>query len=290
MSMRRLKISKSITNRESMSFIKYLQEISKVEPLQPDEEVELAVRIRNGDCKALDRLTRANLRFVVSVSKKYQGQGVSLSDLINEGNLGLVKAAQRYDETKGFKFISYAVWWIRQSMLQAIAEQSRLVRIPMNRVGITNRVSQAFQSLEQEFEREPTAEELAEVLDLEIEEVTHSLRDSVRHVSVDSPIADEEEDTLVDILENKNASHSDEKLVHEESLKMDIETTLQVLTEKQKNVLCYFYGIGVDYPLTLEGIGERFSITRERARQIREQALTKLRSESSTNRLRFYLG
>src|SRR4051795_4286650 len=220
--MRQLKIATQITNRDSQAVEKYLQEISKIPMITPEEETTLAQRIKMGDQRALDKLVQANLRFVVSVAKQYQGQGVSLSDLINEGNLGLVKAAQRYDETKGFKFISYAVWWIRQSMLQAIAEQSRLVRIPMNRVGITNRVSQAFQSLEQEFEREPTAEELAEVLDLEIEEVTHSLRDSVRHVSVDSPIADEEEDTLVDILENKNASHSDEKLVHEESLKMDI--------------------------------------------------------------------
>lgn len=289
MGMRQLKISKSITSRESMSFVKYLNEISKINPLQPDEEVELAGRIREGDHKALERLTKANLRFVISVSKKYQGQGVTLQDLINEGNYGLVKAAQRYDETKGFKFISYAVWWIRQSMLQAIAEQSRLVRIPMNRIGITNRIGQAYQSLEQEFEREPTAEELAEVLDLTIGEVSDSISGSERHVSVDSPFG-EEEDTLVDILENKNASRSDEKLVHEESLKKDIENSMQVLTEKQKKVLCYYYGIGVEQALTLEGIGERFSISRERARQIREQALTRLRTDSSSKRLKYYLG
>jgi RNA polymerase primary sigma factor len=289
MSMRRLNISKSITARESMSFVKYLHEISKVEPLQPDEEVDLAIRIRNGDCKALERLTKGNLRFVVSVAKKYQGQGVSLSDMINEGNVGLVKAAQRYDETKGFKFISYAVWWIRQSILQAIVEQGRLIRIPSNKVGITNRINNVYQTLEQEFEREPTAEELAEVLELGVEEVSDALLSSVRHLSVDSPIPDEE-DTLVDVLVNKNASPSDEKLVGDESLQMDLESSFRVLTEKQKNVICYFYGIGVDYPLTLECIGERFSISRERARQIREQALSKLRSGPNSNRLRFYLG
>jgi RNA polymerase primary sigma factor len=287
--MRRLNISKSITSRESMSFVKYLHEISKVEPLQPDEEVELAIKIRNGDCKALERLTKANLRFVVSVAKKYQGQGISLSDLINEGNVGLVKAAQRYDETKGFKFISYAVWWIRQSILQAIAEQSRLVRIPSNKVCITNRINNASHTLEQEFEREPTAEELAEVLELGVEEVSEALLSSVRHVSVDSPIGDEE-DTLVDVLVNSNATQSDEKLVRDESFQMDLESSLQVLTEKQKNVICYFYGIGVDYPLTLEGIGQHFSISRERARQIREQALSKLRNGPNSGRLRFYLG
>lgn len=289
MSMRRLNISKSITNRESMSFVKYLHEISKVEPLKPDEEVELAIKIRDGDCKALERLTKANLRFVVSVAKKYQGQGVSLADLINEGNLGLVKAAQRYDETKGFKFISYAVWWIRQSIIQAIAEQSRLVRIPQNKVGVTNQISHVSQTLEQELEREPTAEELAEVLEMRVEEVSQALLSSVRHISVDSPIS-EEEDTLVDVMENPNAMRSDEKLIREESLQTDLESSFQVLTEKQKNVICYFYGIGIDHPLTLEGIGERFSISRERARQIREQALTKLRTAANTDRLRFYLG
>src|SRR3954454_17315236 len=218
MSMRQLKITKSITNRESQSLEKYLQEIGKVELIAPEEEVALAIRIKEGDPKALERLTKANLRFVVSVAKQYQNQGLTLPDLINEGNLGLIKAAQRFDETRGFKFISYAVWWIRQSILQALAEQSRIVRLPLNKVGLTNRISKAYQMLEQEFEREHTAEELADLLDISSEEVTSTLQMSTRHVSVDGPLADGEDNTLIDILVNENADITDERLVHSESL------------------------------------------------------------------------
>src|SRR4028119_1170313 len=244
--MRQLKISKQITNRESQSLDKYLQEIGKVDLLTPDEEVDLAKRIRDGDQLALEKLTKANLRFVVSVAKQYQNQGLSLGDLINEGNLGLIKAAQRFDETRGFKFISYAVWWIRQSILQALAEHSRIVRIPLNKVGLTNRISKAYQLLEQQFEREPTAEELADVLEVTAEEVSTTLMMSTRHVSVDGPLFDGDENTLIDVLVNDNAEGTDERLVYDESLKMEIRTTLQTLTERQKNVICYFYGIGVD--------------------------------------------
>jgi RNA polymerase primary sigma factor len=289
MSMRQLKISKSITTRESKSLDKYLHEIGRLELTSPQEEVELAVKIRNGDQKALERLTKANLRFVVSVAKQYQNQGLTLADLINEGNVGLIKAAQRFDETKGFKFISYAVWWIRQCVLQAIAEQSRLVRLPLNKVGITSRISKACHVLEQEFEREPTAEELADFLEISTEEVAHSLMGSTFHVSVDSPLSDEEDHTLIDVLANNNAEPSDEKLVHEESLKFEIESSLNVLTEKQKKVICYFYGIGIDHPLTLEDISERFAITRERVRQIKDKALAKLRSVANHNQLRLYI-
>jgi len=238
--MRQLKITKSITNRESQSLEKYLQEIGKVELIAPEEEVALALRIRQGDQKALDRLTKANLRFVVSVAKQYQNQGLTLPDLINEGNLGLIKAAQRFDETRGFKFISYAVWWIRQSILQALAEQSRIVRLPLNKVGLTNRISKAYQLLEQEFEREPTTEELADLLEISSEEVATTLMMATRHVSVDSPISDGEENTLIDVLINANAEKTDGRLVHEESLKMEIDRSLRALTERQKNVICFF--------------------------------------------------
>jgi RNA polymerase primary sigma factor len=290
MSMRQLKITKSITNRESQSLERYLQEIGKVELLAPEEEVALAARIKEGDLKALDRLTKANLRFVVSVAKQYQNQGLTLPDLINEGNLGLIKAAQRFDETRGFKFISYAVWWIRQSILQALAEHSRIVRIPLNKVGLTNRISKAYQLLEQQFEREPTAEELADVLEVTAEEVATTLMMSTRHVSVDGPLFDGEDNTLIDILVNDNADSTDERLVYDESLKMEIKTTLQTLTERQKNVICYFYGIGVDHPLSLEDIGERYSLTRERVRQIKDKAITKLRTTSRCKELKPYLG
>ncbi|WP_026259893.1 sigma-70 family RNA polymerase sigma factor [Segetibacter koreensis] len=288
--MRQLKITKSITNRESQSLEKYLQEIGKVELLTPEEEVALAVRIKKGDQQALERLTKANLRFVVSVSKQYQNQGLTLPDLINEGNLGLIKAAQRFDETKGFKFISYAVWWIRQSILQALAEQSRIVRLPLNKVGLTNRISKAYQMLEQEFEREPTAEELADLLEITTEEVATSLMMSTRHVSVDGPIMDGEENTLIDVLVNENADTTDERLVHTESLSIEIARSLKSLTERQKNVLCYFYGIGVDHPMSLEDIGERYSLTRERVRQIKDKAITKLRTTSRCKELKVYLG
>ena len=288
--MRQLKITKSITNRESQSLEKYLQEIGKVDLISPEEEVQLARRIKTGDQLALHRLTKANLRFVVSVAKQYQNQGLTLPDLINEGNLGLIKAAQRFDETRGFKFISYAVWWIRQSILQALAEQSRIVRLPLNKVGLTNRISKAFQLLEQEFEREPTAEELADLLEIGTEEVAATLNMSTRHISVDSPLSDGEENTLIDVFINPNATQTDENLAHHESLKMEIDRSLQTLTERQKDVICYFYGIGVDHPLSLEDIGERYHLTRERVRQIKDKAINKLRSTSRCKQLRVYLG
>ena len=288
--MRQLKITKSITNRESQSLEKYLQEIGKVELITPEEEVQLAIRIKQGDLKALDRLTKANLRFVVSVAKQYQNQGLSLPDLINEGNLGLIKAAQRFDETRGFKFISYAVWWIRQSILQALAEQSRIVRLPLNKVGLTNRINKAFQQLEQEYEREPSAEELAEMLELDTEEVAATLCMSSRHVSMDSPISDGEDSTLVDVMFNPNAELADENIVNKESLKKEIERSLNTLTERQQEVIRYFFGIGIDHPMSLEDIGERFCLTRERVRQIKDKAITKLRNTSRSKLLKSYLG
>lgn len=288
--MRQLKITKQVTNRETASLDKYLQEIGKVDLITADEEVELAQRIKAGDQRALEKLTKANLRFVVSVAKQYQNQGLTLPDLINEGNLGLIKAAQRFDETRGFKFISYAVWWIRQSILQSLAEQSRIVRLPLNKVGLTNRISKAYQQLEQEFEREPTPEELANLLEIGIEEVTATMSVGFRHVSMDTPLADGEDGTLLDLMENPNAERTDEKLVHYESLKMEIERSLRTLTERQKDVLCYFFGIGVDHPLSLEDIGERFHLTRERVRQIKDKAITKLRSTNRSKHLKFYLG
>ena len=290
MSMRQLKITKSITNRESQSLEKYLQEIGKVELITPEEEVKLAVRIKQGDQKALDKLTKANLRFVVSVAKQYQNQGLSLPDLINEGNLGLIKAAQRFDETRGFKFISYAVWWIRQSILQALAEQSRIVRLPLNKVGLTNRIQKAYSHLEQEFEREPSAEELAELLELDIEEVSSTLGIAARHVSMDTPLSEGEENTLIDVLENPNAERAETNIEHKESLKQEIDRSLRTLTERQKEVICFFFGIGVDHPMSLEDIGERFNLTRERVRQIKDKAITKLRSNTRSKMLRSYLG
>jgi RNA polymerase primary sigma factor len=290
MSMRQLKISKSITNRESQSLEKYLQEIGKVELISPEEEVRLATLIKQGDQRALDRLTKANLRFVVSVAKQYQNQGLSLPDLINEGNLGLIKAAQRFDETRGFKFISYAVWWIRQSILQSLAEQARIVRLPLNKVGLTNRIQKAYSLLEQQYEREPSAEELAEMLDMDIDEVASSLKINARHVSMDAPIADGEEGTMMDVMENPNAEKTDEELYHNQSLKTEIDRSLKSLTDRQKEVICYFFGIGVDHPLSLEDIGERFSLTRERVRQIKDKAITKLKATSRGTMLRTYLG
>jgi len=290
MSMRQLKITKSITNRESQSLEKYLQEIGKVELISPEEEVKLAIRIKQGDQKALDKLTKANLRFVVSVAKQYQNQGLSLPDLINEGNLGLIKAAQRFDETRGFKFISYAVWWIRQSILQALAEQSRIVRLPLNKVGLTNRIQKAYSHLEQEFEREPSAEELAELLELDIEEVTSTLGIAARHVSMDTPLSEGEDNTLIDVLINPNAEMANQNIEHKESLKQEIDRSLRTLTERQKEVICFFFGIGVDHPMSLEDIGEKFNLTRERVRQIKDKAITKLRSNSRSKMLRSYLG
>lgn len=290
MSMRQLKITKSITNRESQSLEKYLQEIGKVELISPEEEVRLAAKIRQGCQKSLDRLTKANLRFVVSVAKQYQNQGLSLPDLINEGNLGLIKAAQRFDETRGFKFISYAVWWIRQSILQALAEQSRIVRLPLNKVGLTNRIQKAYSTLEQQFEREPSAEELAEMLDMDIEEISATLGMSAKHVSVDTPLAEGEDGTLLDVLENPNAETTDNDLYHNESLKTEIDRSLKTLTDRQKEVICYFFGIGVDHPMSLEDIGEKFNLTRERVRQIKDKAITKLRTANRCQLLRTYLG
>jgi RNA polymerase primary sigma factor len=288
--MRQLKITKSITNRESQSLEKYLQEIGKVELITPEEEVKLAIRIKQGDQKALDKLTKANLRFVVSVAKQYQNQGLTLPDLINEGNLGLIKAAQRFDETRGFKFISYAVWWIRQSILQALAEQSRIVRLPLNKVGLTNRIQKAYSLLEQQFEREPSPEELAEVLELDIEEVRSTIGIGGRHISVDTPLSEGEDNTLIDVMENTNADRAETNIEHNESLKIDIDRSLQTLTERQKEVICFFFGIGVDHPMSLEDIGDRFSLTRERVRQIKDKAITKLRSNSGAKSLRNYLG
>lgn len=290
MSMRQLKITKSITNRESQSLEKYLQEIGKVELITPEEEVKLAVRIKQGDNSALDKLTKANLRFVVSVAKQYQNQGLSLPDLINEGNLGLIKAAQRFDETRGFKFISYAVWWIRQSILQALAEQSRIVRLPLNKVGLTNRIQKAYSLLEQEYERDPSPEELAEMLQMDVEEVLSTLGISARHVSMDSPLSEGEESTLIDVFENPNADRTEKFIEHDESLKQEIGRSLTALTERQKEVICFFYGIGVDHPMSLEDIGERFNLTRERVRQIKDKAITKLRTATRCKMLRPYLG
>lgn len=290
MSMRQLKISKSITNRESQSLEKYLQEIGRVEMISAEEEVRLAKLIKLGDQRALDKLTKANLRFVVSVAKQYQHQGMTLPDLINEGNLGLIRAAHRFDETRGFKFISYAVWWIRQSILQAVAEQSRIVRLPLNRVGLSNKIQKAFTQLEQEYEREPSAEELAVMLDLDIDEVTSTLGVGGRHISMDTPLSEGEEGTLLDVMANPNADKTEQKVEHEESLKHEIDRSLKTLTDRQKEVICYFFGIGVDHPMSLEDIGEKFNLTRERVRQIKDKAITKLQAQNRTRVLRDYLG
>lgn len=290
MSMRQLKISKSITNRESESLEKYLQEIGRVELITPEEEVKLARLIKQGDQKALDKLTKANLRFVVSVAKQYQNQGLTLADLINEGNLGLIKAAQRFDETRGFKFISYGVWWIRQSIMQALAEQSRIVRLPLNKVGLTNRISRAFSHLEQEYERTPTTEELATYLDVEIEEISATMSVAARHVSMDSPLGDSEENTLMDVLVNNNADSADKQIMFNDSLVQEIQRSLSLLTPRQKEVICSIYGIGIDEPVTLEELGERYGLTRERVRQIKDKALEKLKTFSGSNLLRGYMG
>ncbi|MCB9032996.1 MAG: sigma-70 family RNA polymerase sigma factor [Chitinophagales bacterium] len=288
--MRQLKITKSITNRESQSLEKYLQEIGKVDLLTPEEEVELAQRIKQGDQIALERLTKANLRFVVSVAKQYQNQGLTLSDLINEGNLGLIKAAQRFDETRGFKFISYAVWWIRQSILQALAEQSRIVRLPLNKVGSLNKINKAFSSLEQEFEREPSAEELADILEITREEVETTLGVAARHVSVDAPFQEGEENSLLDVLENKGIERTDHGVEYVDSLSKEIERSLSTLTDRQKDVLKYYFGIGVEHPMSLEDIGDKFGLTRERVRQIKDKAINKLRATSRSKLLKNYLG
>jgi len=288
--MRQLKITKSITNRESQSLEKYLQEIGKVDLLTPEEEVELAKRIKQGDQIALEKLTKANLRFVVSVAKQYQNQGLSLSDLINEGNLGLIKAAQRFDETRGFKFISYAVWWIRQSILQALAEQSRIVRLPLNKVGSLNKINKAFSELEQEYEREPSSEELAEQLEIPTEEVETTLGVAARHVSMDAPFVEGEDNSLLDVLENSSTPGTDQSLEYKESLSREINRSLSTLTDRQCDVIKLYFGIGVEHPMSLEDIGEKFGLTRERVRQIKDKAINKLRNTSRSKLLKNYLG
>jgi len=288
--MRQLKITKSITNRESQSLEKYLQEIGKVDLLTPEEEVDLAKRIKQGDQDALERLTKANLRFVVSVAKQYQNQGLSLSDLINEGNLGLIKAAQRFDETRGFKFISYAVWWIRQSILQALAEQSRIVRLPLNKVGSLNKINKAFSELEQAYEREPSSDELAALLEIPTEEVETTLSVASRHVSMDAPFVDGEDNSLLDVLENGSTPVTDKHLAYHQSLTTEIIRSLNTLTDRQADVIKLYFGIGVEHPMSLEDIGEKFGLTRERVRQIKDKAINKLRSASRSKLLKHYLG
>jgi len=287
--MRQLKISKQITNRESQSLDKYLQEIGKVDLLTPDEEVELAQSIKEGDQLALEKLTKANLRFVVSVAKQYQNQGLSLGDLINEGNLGLIKAGQRFDETRGFKFISYAVWWIRQSILQALAEQSRIVRLPLNRVGSLNKISKTFSELEQKFEREPSPDELAEVLDVTTSEVVDTMKISRRHISMDAPFIQGEENSLLDVLENYSEVKPDFELMND-SLRREVQRALGTLTQREADVIALYFGLNGEHSMTLEEIGEKFNLTRERVRQIKEKAIRRLRHTSRSKALKPYLG
>ncbi len=286
--MRQLKITKSITNRESQSLDKYLQEIGREELISVDEEVELAQKIRLGDQAALEKLTRANLRFVVSVAKQYQNQGLSLPDLINEGNLGLIKAAEKFDETRGFKFISYAIWWIRQSILQALAEQSRIVRLPLNQVGTINKINKALQKFEQEFERRPSPEEIADQLELPVEKVADSMRVQGRQISVDAPFVEGEDNSLLDVLVNSDSPNADRVLINE-SLSKEISRALATLTERESDIIRLFFGIGCQ-EMTLEEIGEKFQLTRERVRQIKEKAIRRLRSNSRSKLLKGYLG
>ncbi|MFH1319440.1 MAG: RNA polymerase sigma factor RpoD/SigA [Bacteroidota bacterium] len=287
--MRQLKITKSITNRESASLDKYLQEIGREELITAEQEVVLARKIKEGDQLALDKLTRANLRFVVSVAKQYQNQGLTLPDLINEGNLGLIKAAQRFDETRGFKFISYAVWWIRQSILQALAEQSRIVRLPLNQVGSLNKINKAFSRLEQTHEREPSPDELANELDVPESKVRDTIKVSGRHVSMDAPFVSGEDNSLIDVLENQDSPKADKSLLAE-SLQKEIERSLSTLTDKERDVIKFFFGIGMNHGLTLEEIGLKFDLTRERVRQIKEKAIRRLRHTSRSKLLKAYLG
>ena len=286
--MRQLKITKSITNRESAALEKYLQEIGKEEMISAEEEVELAQRIRHGDQKALERLTKANLRFVVSVAKQYQNQGITLPDLINEGNLGLLKAAERFDETRGFKFISYAVWWIRQSILQAISEQSRIVRLPLNQVGSVNKIAHEINRFEQEFERKPSLDEIAEKIDLPEEKIDEAMNINGHHISVDAPFVEGEDNSLLDVMANENSPMADSSLV-EESLRAEIQNALNILNERERNVIEASYGINRP-ELTLEEIGAKFGLTRERVRQIKEKAIRKLRSCSKNKVLKTFLG
>lgn len=286
-----MKITKQFTNRESKSLDQYLQEIGKVELLTPEDEIELAIRIKKGDQKAKEKLVKANLRFVVSVAKQFQNQGLSLGDLINEGNIGLIKAAERFDETRGFKFISYAVWWVRQSIMQAIADQSRVVRLPLNRVGNLTKISKAYRDLEQEFERKPTTEELAKMLDMSSDEVAYALQIAGRQVSMDAPLkeGDDGKNSLVDILPNDEMPNPDQKLMIE-SLKKEVANVLSTLTEREREVIKLYFGIDSDHSATLEEIGERFNLTRERVRQIKEKALRNLKASKKCTRLKAYLG
>ncbi|MGF1557627.1 MAG: RNA polymerase sigma factor RpoD/SigA [Flavobacteriaceae bacterium] len=287
--MRQLKITKQVTNRETASLDKYLQEIGKVDLITADEEVELAQRIKAGDQAALEKLTKANLRFVVSVAKQYQNQGLTLPDLINEGNLGLIKAAQRFDETRGFKFISYAVWWIRQSILQALAEQSRIVRLPLNKIGSINKINKTFAFLEQAHERMPSAEEIAKELDMTVEDVKQSLKNSGRHVSMDAPLIDGEDSNLYDVLRSGESPNPDRELLHE-SLRTEIERALETLTPREADVIRLYFGLAGQHSMTLEEIGETFDLTRERVRQIKEKAIRRLKHTSRSKILKTYLG
>ncbi len=287
--MRQLKITKQVTNRETASLDKYLQEIGRVELITADEEVTLAQKIKQGDRVALEKLTKSNLRFVVSVSKQYQNQGLSLPDLINEGNLGLIKAAQRFDETRGFKFISYAVWWIRQSILQALAEQSRIVRLPLNKIGAINKINKAYAKLEQKHEREPNAEEIAELLEISENEVKDSLRNSGRHVSMDAPLIQDEDNTLYDVLRSDEVITPETELMYD-SLRKEIERAICTLTQREADVVRYYFGLNGSHPMTLEEIGEKFDLTRERVRQIKEKAIRRLKHTSRSKILKTYLG
>ncbi len=288
--MRQLKITKSITNRESQSLEKYLQEIGKVDLITPEEEVNLAIKIRQGDRSALERLTKANLRFVVSVAKQYQNQGLSLSDLINEGNLGLIKAAQRFDETRGFKFISYAVWWIRQSILQALAEQSRIVRLPLNKVGLSSKIHKAFITLEQEYERTPSTDELSALLEIDTSEIEDNINNSSRHLSMDAPFQQGEDNNMLDVLECNTMASTDIQVTYFESLKKEIERSLNSLPERQRKIIKLFFGIGLEHPMSLEDIGVEFGLTRERVRQVKDKGIAKLRNTSRSDLLKKYLG
>lgn len=287
--MRQLKITKQVTNRETASLDKYLQEIGKVDLITADEEVELAQRIRAGDDRALEKLTKANLRFVVSVAKQYQNQGLTLPDLINEGNLGLIKAAKRFDETRGFKFISYAVWWIRQSILQALAEQSRIVRLPLNKIGSINKINKTYAFLEQSHERPPSAEEIAKELDMTITDVKESMKNSGRHISMDAPLVEGEDSNLYDVLRSGESPNPDKGLVHE-SLRTEIERALETLTPREADVVRLYFGLGSQNPMTLEEIGETFDLTRERVRQIKEKGIRRLKHTSRSKILKTYLG
>ena len=284
-----MRIVKQFTNRENQSLDKYLQDIGKVDLLSPEEEIELAVRMKKGDQAAMEMLTKANLRFVVSVAKQYQNQGLSLGDLINEGNLGLIKAVRRFDETRGFKFISYAVWWIRQSILQALAEQSRIVRLPLNRIGAINKIGKAYSNLKQEFEREPSSEEIAQSLEMDVEEISNTLKIYGKQVSVDAPFSLGDENSLLDVIQNDELPAPDTELISE-SLKAEVKNVLSVLPEREAEVIRLYFGLDDENPMTLEEIGDKFNLTRERVRQIKEKAIRRLRHNSRSNILKSYLG